>query len=97
MCPLRFLVAILSMLLLLWSGFHLFVLSSEAAEKLEAKRRAKYTTWWRLVVSFFSGEYIYDFFGNDDDAVTSSCTVPLADADSPRKAATAGGDGSTHG
>ena len=58
MCPLRFLVALLSLIALL---FCLAMVLSDDGETPTAMvlRRLRGLSWWRFIVSFFTGEFLY--------------------------------------
>ena len=53
-CPLRFVVAFASVLLLLYASFVLLV-DSEAGDRLLARARLPGRSWWRFAASFFTG------------------------------------------
>jgi len=97
-CPLRFVLAILSVTLLAWSAFALLV-DKETADALFARmfRKRGERSWWRFAVAFFTGEILYNAAGwswgaAEQEAADAGACLPSGGAagDSCKAAADAG-------
>jgi len=76
----RFLVALLSLLALLYC---LLMISNEGeSPQSKAMRRLREMSWWRLIVSLFSGEVLYALWRKQDPAAAdASAEVTSASAE----------------
>jgi hypothetical protein len=78
MCPMRFLVALLSLLALLYC---LLMISNEGeSPQSKAMRRLREMSWWRFVVSLFSGEVLYALWRKQDSAAADASAEVASDA-----------------
>jgi hypothetical protein len=78
MCPMRFLVALLSLLALLYC---LLMISNEGeSPQSKAMRRLREMSWWRFIVSLFSGEVLYALWRKQDPAAADASAEVASDA-----------------
>jgi len=66
----RFLVALLSLLALLYCL--LMISNEEESPQSKAMRRLREMSWWRFIVSLFSGEVLYALWRKQDPAAADA-------------------------
>ena len=89
-CPLRFVVALASVALLLYSA-SVLLLDTEAGEALARRFSRADRSWPRFLAAFFPGELIYNFYGKDaeGDPLPPAAAPAAAGGEEPAAAAAA--------
>jgi hypothetical protein len=88
-CPLRFVLALASVALLLYSA-SVLLLDTEAGEALKRRLTRSDRSWTRFLAAFFTGELIYSFYGKGEGAEAAEAAEAAATA-ATSAAAAAGG------
>jgi len=78
-CPLRFVLALASAALLLYSA-SVLLLDTEAGEALQRRLTRSDRSWTRFLAAFFTGELIYAFYGKGAAEGEAATAAPAAAA-----------------